>query len=178
MLLHLTKDLWLWCMERNILLPAQHLPGVLNSIADSESRIWSDRSEWRLSPALFHRINLQLGPFSTDLFAKQVVSSATSNSHRCLHSRLVQHSSEAICQFTKEHSRQSPISDTQSEGTGISPSGTSLESPIMVSTFTSDAGQRTTSYSSITRYNSVSMSEQPSRHCTPVSHARCNRDRC
>ena len=67
----LTKDLWLWCMERNILLQA-HLPGVLNSIADKESRTWSDRSEWRLSPALFQRINHQLGPLSTDLFASRL----------------------------------------------------------------------------------------------------------
>jgi len=34
----LTKDLWLWCMERKILLQAQHLLGVLNKIADEESR--------------------------------------------------------------------------------------------------------------------------------------------
>ena len=68
----LTKDLWLWCMERNILLQAQHLPGVLNSIADRESRIWSDRSEWKLSPDLFQNINHQLGPLSTDLFASRL----------------------------------------------------------------------------------------------------------
>ena len=63
----LTKDLWLWCMGRNILLQAQHLPGALNSIADRESRIWSDRSEWKLNPILFLRINTLLGPLSTDL---------------------------------------------------------------------------------------------------------------
>ena len=68
----LTKDLWLWCMERNILLQAQHLPGVLNSIADRESSIWSDRSEWKLSPAFFQRINHWLGPLSTDLFASRL----------------------------------------------------------------------------------------------------------
>jgi len=70
----LTKDLWLWCMERNILLQAQHLPGVLNTIADEESRTWSDRSEWRLSPILFQKINCLLGPLSTDLFASRLSS--------------------------------------------------------------------------------------------------------
>jgi len=30
----LVKDLWLWCTGRNILLQAQHLPGVLNTIVD------------------------------------------------------------------------------------------------------------------------------------------------
>ena len=33
---HLAKEQWLRCMERNILLKAQHLPGVLNTIADDE----------------------------------------------------------------------------------------------------------------------------------------------
>ena len=70
----LTKDLWLWCMERNILLHAQHLPGVLNIIADEESRTWSDRSEWKLSPILFQEINHLLGPLSTDLFASRLSS--------------------------------------------------------------------------------------------------------
>ena len=33
----LAKNLWLWCMERNILFQAQHVPGMMNSIADTES---------------------------------------------------------------------------------------------------------------------------------------------
>ena len=72
MLSQLTKDLWLWCMGRNILLQAQHLPGALNSIADRESRTWSDRSEWKLNPIVFRKINLLLGPLSTDLFASRL----------------------------------------------------------------------------------------------------------
>ena len=77
MLLQMTKDLWLWCMERNISIHAQHLPGVLNTIADRESRTWSDRSEWKLPPAIFHRVNLQLGPLSTDLFASRLLAQLT-----------------------------------------------------------------------------------------------------
>jgi len=34
----LTMDLWMWCLERNIHITAVHLPGVLNTIADTESR--------------------------------------------------------------------------------------------------------------------------------------------
>ena len=67
-----TKDLWLWCNGKNILLQAQHLPGALNSIADRESRIWSDRSEWKLNPLLFQKINQLLGPLSADLFASRL----------------------------------------------------------------------------------------------------------
>ena len=49
-LLNLAKTLWLWCMERNIVLEAQYLPGIMNSIIDRKSRTWLDRSEWKLCP--------------------------------------------------------------------------------------------------------------------------------
>ena len=77
MLLQMTKALWLWCMERNISIHAQHLPGVLNTIADRELRTWSDNSKWKLSPAVFHRINLHLGALSTDLFASRLSAQLT-----------------------------------------------------------------------------------------------------
>jgi len=60
----MAKTLWLWRTERNVSLEAQHLPGVMNSIADRESRAWLDRSEWKLSPNIFQKINSQLGPIS------------------------------------------------------------------------------------------------------------------
>ena len=59
---HLAKQIWLWCMESNILLRAQHLPGVCNTIADNESRIMKDRSDWKLCTVIFHKINQRLGP--------------------------------------------------------------------------------------------------------------------
>ena len=34
----LTRDLWMWCLERNIHIAPVHLPGVLNAIADTDSR--------------------------------------------------------------------------------------------------------------------------------------------
>ena len=52
----LAKELWLWCMEKNILFKA-HLPGVDNTIADDESRVMKDRSHWILCPETFHLIN-------------------------------------------------------------------------------------------------------------------------
>ena len=39
---HIVKELWLWCMNRDITLVAEHLPGVLNAIADEESRVMKD----------------------------------------------------------------------------------------------------------------------------------------
>ena len=39
----LTKDLWLWCLDRNITLHATHLQNVT---ADEESRVMKDRTDW------------------------------------------------------------------------------------------------------------------------------------
>ena len=61
-LVDLAKNLWMWCLKRNIHITAQHLPGVQNQIADAESRTMIDRSDWRLNPVLFRRIVTSLGP--------------------------------------------------------------------------------------------------------------------
>ena len=47
-LVHLTRNLWMWCLERNIHIHAQHLPGSLNTVADMESRSVQDWSDWML----------------------------------------------------------------------------------------------------------------------------------
>lgn len=41
-LVKLTKNLWMWCLERNIHITVQHLPGSLNTIADVESQTLTD----------------------------------------------------------------------------------------------------------------------------------------
>ena len=51
----LTKDLWMWCLEKNIYISTQHLPWVLNTIADAESRNLRDRSDWMLDQTLLRR---------------------------------------------------------------------------------------------------------------------------
>ena len=71
-LVSLAKNLWLWCLERNIYITAQHLPGVLNEIADAESRTMRDRMDWKLNPVIFQRIEQLLGPIEVDLFASRI----------------------------------------------------------------------------------------------------------
>jgi len=58
---HMAKTLWLWCMERNISLEAQHLPGVMNSIAD---RIQSLVRQVRVETLTEHISENQLPPRS------------------------------------------------------------------------------------------------------------------
>ena len=64
--------LWKWCTERQIFLIAEHLLGVNNLIADTESRTVRDRCDWMLHPHLFSQIPKRFGPLEVDLFASQL----------------------------------------------------------------------------------------------------------
>jgi len=46
----LTTQILTWCMQREIRLIAQHLPGKVNIIADYLSRYLLDRTDWILNP--------------------------------------------------------------------------------------------------------------------------------
>ena len=59
---------WMWCLERNIRITAQYLPGVQNAIADAESWTTVDRFDWKLNPNLYWRIDHLFGPIDVDLF--------------------------------------------------------------------------------------------------------------
>ena len=66
------KDLWLWCINRDITLIAEHLPSVLNTIADEESRAMKNRSDGMLNPQIFHHTQVRWGPLEVDLFASRL----------------------------------------------------------------------------------------------------------
>ena len=68
----LTRDLWMWCLERNIHITAVHLPGVMNTIADTETRVMRDRTDWKLNSLIFQKINNHYGPLEVDLFASRL----------------------------------------------------------------------------------------------------------
>ena len=68
----LTKELWFWCLEKNITLQATHLPGTLNCTADEESRVMRDRTDWMLCPKVFNKVNIETGPLQVDLFASRL----------------------------------------------------------------------------------------------------------
>ena len=71
-LMEVTSQIWDWSLDRKIILAAKHLPGVQNVDADRESRSELDSSEWKLDPAIFHRIMRILGPCQVDLFASRI----------------------------------------------------------------------------------------------------------
>jgi len=65
----LAITIWTWCIERDITLQAEHLPGHLNSQADEESRTVRDRCNWMLNQSVFQWINATMGPLEVDFFA-------------------------------------------------------------------------------------------------------------
>lgn len=71
-LTELAKELWMWALEKDIFLSAQHIPGVSNTIADLESRTLRDRSDWMLCPCIFMAINRIFGPLNVDLFTSRL----------------------------------------------------------------------------------------------------------
>ena len=66
------KQLWTWCLERNITISAEHLPGVLNITADRESRTIQSSVEWMLDPAKFRALDRRLGQLRVDVFATRL----------------------------------------------------------------------------------------------------------
>ena len=52
------KDIWQWCIEKQIWLTAAHIPVTKNAEADRESRVFSDIKEWMIRPDVFQQITV------------------------------------------------------------------------------------------------------------------------
>ena len=89
--------------------------------------------------------------------------------HRCLHTGLELPSRETVCKPTLGPDRQSPVTHTLTRSSEASASSTNLESPSVVSTAPSNAGQSTNSHPIVTRHNPTSVSEQSARYHPVVS---------
>jgi hypothetical protein len=68
----LARDLWAWCIVRNIWIQAVHIPGVLNVVADTKSRKFNLQTEWKLNVDIFKRLCHIFGTPSIDLFASRL----------------------------------------------------------------------------------------------------------
>ena len=65
----ITKQIWDYCIQRNMWLRASHLPGSRNYEADLESRHFNDRTEWMLDRNIYEQITHKFGHPTIDLFA-------------------------------------------------------------------------------------------------------------
>ena len=68
----ITRQIWLWAIDKQLWLSAAHCPGVLNVKADAASRLFNDNTEWMLKRSLFRRICTHFGTPSIDLFASRL----------------------------------------------------------------------------------------------------------
>ena len=53
----ITKQIWMWCKENAVWISVSHIPGIMNTEADVLSRQVSDRTEWKLSLDIFHKVS-------------------------------------------------------------------------------------------------------------------------
>lgn len=95
----LVFDIWQWCLQRQIHLSAQHIPGLYNLAADEESRMDRDSSDWKLDPLIFSQIDIIWGSFRGRPLCNPSHKPTSSmceldtrpkgRSHRCIHTKLV-----------------------------------------------------------------------------------------
>ena len=71
LLSRLAIEVWNWCLQRNVIIHAEHLPGREN-ICDWESHHMSDSSDWMLDLGVFRTLYENFGQLSINLFAAQL----------------------------------------------------------------------------------------------------------
>ena len=67
------KQIWEWCIAKSIWISAAHIPGKLNTLADSESRKRFESSEWMINSCMLNTAikELKFAP-DIDLFASRL----------------------------------------------------------------------------------------------------------
>ena len=93
---NLALEMWEWCLQRQLTIQAEHLPGHLNLVADSESRMMKDRCDWMIQPRVFQQIQQSLGPLQIDLFPSRLTKQLT-----CYYSWRLDPKAEATDAFTQ-----------------------------------------------------------------------------
>ena len=72
MLNTLAKEIWDWCIARNLWISAVHIAGKLNIEADEKSRKFSDKHEWMINDRLFNEIITSFPALNIDMFASRL----------------------------------------------------------------------------------------------------------
>jgi len=69
---NLAKQLWAWCIDRNLWITAVHIPGAMNTVADFKSRHFKVETEWKLDVSVFREICAKFYLPDIDLFASRL----------------------------------------------------------------------------------------------------------
>lgn len=67
----ITREIWLWCEERNITIVASYIASKENIEADAESRVLEPETEFELAAYAFREIVQRFGQPEVDLFASR-----------------------------------------------------------------------------------------------------------
>ena len=67
-----SSEIWEFVLLHGSMITAQHIPGKLNTIADSESRIFKDNNNWKLCPQVFQGLKKMFPWIEMDLFADRL----------------------------------------------------------------------------------------------------------
>ena len=68
----IAKEIWSWCIQKNIWISAEYLPGSENVLADRESRIFNDSTKWMLNKSVFLELTKSFVIPDIDLFASRL----------------------------------------------------------------------------------------------------------
>ena len=135
----LVLAMWEWAEARNIHLSAVYLPGQLNLIADTLSRLIDLDSEWMLNPSIFQQVHSTYSIPKINLFATRMnnksskfcvlVPRSRSNGDKCIHSSLVRSSELCLSPIQPDYE----VSEKDPNRQGQSPfCGSSVEIETMV----------------------------------------------
>ena len=68
----LARKIWYWCISRDLDLTVVHIPGLMNTKADFNSRSFNVRTEWSLHPTVFSWLIQTSFTPDIDLFASRL----------------------------------------------------------------------------------------------------------
>ncbi len=175
-LVRLSKELWTWCLQRNITIKAQHLPGRLNQVADSESRTMLEPVGLETRLTSLSTNPSTLGPngggfvcLQTDntvpsLF--QLAARSICSSNRCLPPSL--DGAQGICKSAMEFGGTSGSTGSGSASLAGA-SSTCVEDPALVPNSTGDAGRCPTPDPPQRQATSRSQMRTPQLAAWPIS---------
>ncbi|XP_076035570.1 uncharacterized protein LOC143021751 [Oratosquilla oratoria] len=69
---NVSSDIWNWCLNNDAWITCSFISGSDNTLADTASRNFNDRHEWKLDEKIFKKLSIIFGTPNIDLFASRL----------------------------------------------------------------------------------------------------------
>ncbi|XP_076049323.1 uncharacterized protein LOC143029999 [Oratosquilla oratoria] len=69
---NVSSDIWNWCLNNDAWITCSYIPGSDNTLADTASRNFNDRHEWKFDEKCFKKLSIIFGTPNIDLFASRL----------------------------------------------------------------------------------------------------------